>query len=101
MEAAVTRGGDGEDAWDVAERVDAETALGMYTAGAARAAGLEGLVGILRRGSFADFAVLDASHEDIGAKGRKRPRVVSTWVGGDARTGARSDTLGVSRSGGC
>ena len=84
MEAAVTRGGDGEDvpAWDVAERVDAETALGMYTAGAARAAGLEGLVGILRRGSFADFAVLDASHEDIGAKGRKRPRVVSTWVGG-------------------
>ena len=82
MEAAVTRGGDGEDAWDVAERVDAETALGMYTAGAARAAGLEGLVGILWRGSFADFAVLDASPEDIGAKGRKRPRVVSTWVGG-------------------
>jgi predicted amidohydrolase YtcJ len=87
MEAAVTRGGDDGDAWEPTERVDAETALGMYTAGAARVAGLEGLVGILWRGSFADFAVLDASPMDIGAEGRKRPKVTSTWVGGQCAYG--------------
>lgn len=91
MEAAVTRGGDGPDAWEPTERVDAETALGMYTAGAARVAGLEGLVGILWRGSFADFAVLDASPMDIGAEGRKRPRVVSTWVGGQCAHGCEEE----------
>ena len=80
MEAAVTRAA----GWDPAQRLSAAEALTAYTTGAAHAARLNGAVGLLWRGAFADFAVLDASPEDVGraAEGVRRPRVVSTFVGG-------------------
>ena len=80
-------------AWDPVQRLSAGEALAAYTTAAAHVARLNGVVGTLWRGALADFAVLDASPLDIGAvqeadeeggckRRKRRPRVVSTFVGG-------------------
>jgi len=74
-------------------RLEPREALAAYTTGAARAAHLEGSVGTLWRGVFADFVVFDADPlvwledaKEASDEGRKqraqKPNVTSTWVGG-------------------
>ena len=101
MRAAVARtkppeddaGTEDNSAWEPSQRLEPREALAAYTTGAARAAHLEGSVGTLWRGGFADFVVFDADPlvwledakeaSDEGRKQRARkPNVTSTWVGG-------------------
>jgi len=97
-------GGSGSHEWDPSQRLTASEALTAYTTGAAHVTHLNGLVGLLWRGAFADFAVLDASPMDLGAEDRAegtaarrkkpRPKVVATFVGGRCAFGCNVFDMG-------
>ena len=63
------------------QAVSADEALQMFTTGAAAAVRLDGSIGTLVPGAFADFVILDRAPEDI-IEG-KRPVVIATYVGGE------------------
>lgn len=82
LKSAVTR-----KAWDgtdigQGERLDAETAVRLYTAGAARVCGFEGL-GQLAPGFSADFAVLSDDIFGIDPERIDEVAVEETWIGGE------------------
>ena len=63
------------------QAVSADESLRMFTTGAAAAVRLDGSIGTLVPGAFADFVILDRAPEDI-IEG-KRPVVIATYVGGE------------------
>jgi predicted amidohydrolase YtcJ len=67
------------------ERVDVETALWMFTRGAARACGLEGEVGTVARGRRADLVVLGANPLQVPASALPAIPVRMTIVDGVIR----------------
>ena len=68
MRAAVERG-DGHES----QSLTAEEATTMFTRGGAHALTLDGLVGTMAPGAFADFIILDSSSDSD---------IVATYVGG-------------------
>ena len=85
MKAAVTRGEDeGIELSTVTpdEKLSPETALELYTRGAAHASHEEGLVGMLRDGSYADFVVLTEDPTTRNLRELDRIEVKMTVVGG-------------------
>jgi predicted amidohydrolase YtcJ len=84
--AAVCRRGPGDGpeqgAWAAEEAVGVEEALRMHTADAARLAGLEGMVGVLRPGLRADLLVLSGSPVALDCARGGVPEVVQTYVDG-------------------
>jgi predicted amidohydrolase YtcJ len=87
MRAAVTRGEDEGielSAITPDERLSPEVALELYTQGAAFASREEGLVGILREGSYADFVVLSGDPITCNPLELDKIEVKMTIVGGRA-----------------
>ena len=63
------------------EALSVDETLRMFTTGAAAALRLDGLIGALIPGAFADFVILDRAPEDV-VEG-ERPVVIATYVGGE------------------
>jgi predicted amidohydrolase YtcJ len=80
MRAAISRASPGEVPWHAEQALTPYEALHAYTAGAAAAAGLNGVTGALRPGAWADLAVVDGFSE--AADDWSEPRVMSTWIAG-------------------
>jgi predicted amidohydrolase YtcJ len=72
MRAAVERG-DGHES----QSLTAEEATTMFTRGGAHALTLDGLVGTMAPGAFADFIILDSSSDSSSDSD-----IVATYVGG-------------------
>jgi predicted amidohydrolase YtcJ len=64
------------------QALDLPTFLAAYTSGSARVNGLDQMVGSIREGMDADFAVVDADLSHISAADIGRAAVTSTWVRG-------------------
>ncbi|KAK3331907.1 amidohydrolase 3 [Cercophora scortea] len=71
-----------EAGWHKEEAIGPWEALDGFTKGAARGAFLEGRAGIIRKGAFADWVVLDDELDAVGEEGLRRLKVRETWVGG-------------------
>lgn len=67
------------------ESLSIEEAMRMFTRGGARALRMDGLVGAISPGAFADFIVLDGSPKNIF---QKKPNVIATYVGGKCVEGS-------------
>jgi hypothetical protein len=83
--SAVTRiTGDGKNpgGWYPAEKISVEDAISAYTAGNAYGSFLDGKVGILKEGAYADFTVLEEDILTIAPEKIKGVRVLRTIVGG-------------------
>jgi predicted amidohydrolase YtcJ len=83
--SAITRiTGDGKNpgGWYPAEKISVEDAISAYTAGNAYGSFLDGKVGILKEGSYADFTVLEEDILTIAPEKIKGVRVLRTIVGG-------------------
>ena len=59
----------------------------LFAQGAAFALRLDGLVGTLASGAFADFIILDGSPADFIVMGNAKPNVLGTFVGGKCAYG--------------
>jgi predicted amidohydrolase YtcJ len=84
LHAAVT-GGDAEAhgaGRTPARAISLGEALHAYTAGAARAARMEGVAGVIAPGAFADFVVWDDDLDALPADRLLDAKVGATWVGG-------------------
>ena len=82
LKMAVTRiAADGTDC-GFGQAVDIQTAIKLYTRGAALAAGFPG-IGMLAPGYRADFAVLDRDILEIPPKEIDKVKVQETWIGGE------------------
>ena len=62
--------------------MDIQTAIKLYTRGAALAAGFSG-IGMLAPGYRADFAVLDRDILEIPPEEIDKVKVQETWIGGE------------------
>jgi predicted amidohydrolase YtcJ len=83
--SAVTRiTGDGKNpgGWFPAEKISVEDAVRAYTAGNAYGSFLEGKIGILKSGAYADFTVFEEDIFNIAKEKIKEVRVLRTIVGG-------------------
>lgn len=69
------------------EALTAEEAMKLFAQGAAFALRLDGLVGTLASGAFADFIILDGSPADFIVMGNAKPNVLGTFVGGKCAYG--------------
>jgi predicted amidohydrolase YtcJ len=77
------RGADGGEAgWHTAESLTLEQALDGFTKGAARGAFLEGKAGVIQKGAYADWVVLDKLLDEYEVEEFRSLRVRETWVGG-------------------
>ncbi|KAL7923640.1 amidohydrolase family domain-containing protein [Trichoderma austrokoningii] len=68
--------------WYTAETLILDEALLGFTRNAAYGAFLEHRAGVIRRGSFADWVVLDEPLEDMDVEKLRTLKVRETWVGG-------------------
>ncbi len=86
IHAAVTRsrpdGYGGPEGWVPAQRITVEEAVRAYTWGAAWAAGMEGRLGTLTPGKWADLVVLDQDIFTADPSLIPQTRVLGTMVGG-------------------
>jgi predicted amidohydrolase YtcJ len=83
--SAVTRiTGDGKNpgGWYPAEKIAVEDAIRAYTAGNAYGSFLEGKIGILKKGAYADFTVLEEDILTIDPVKIKELKVIRTVVNG-------------------
>jgi predicted amidohydrolase YtcJ len=83
--SAVTRiTGDGKNpgGWYPAEKIAVEDAIRAYTAGNAHGSFLEGKIGILKAGAYADFTVLEEDILNIAPEKIKGVKVLRTVVNG-------------------
>jgi predicted amidohydrolase YtcJ len=83
--SAVTRiTGDGKNpgGWYPAEKISVEDAIRAYTAGNAYGSFLEGKIGILKEGAYADFTVLEEDIFTIDPTKIKEVKVIRTVVQG-------------------
>ncbi len=71
-----------EQGWHVDEALSVEEALDGFTKGAARGAFMEHKAGVISRGAFADWVVLDRPLEEIEPEELRHVKVKETWVGG-------------------
>ncbi|KAI1500770.1 amidohydrolase family-domain-containing protein [Biscogniauxia marginata] len=88
--AAVTRrsphtgrgiAGDG-DGWHAEEALTLDQAVRGFTEGPAYAGFTAGKTGVIRRGAYADWVVLDRPLEEMDVEELRSLRVRETWVGG-------------------
>lgn len=85
MHAAITRQdrtGYPEQGWNPGERLTAEEALTIFTAGSAYAAHEEEVKGTLSPGKLADFVVLPADPTKMDPNDLLEMKVIATFVGG-------------------
>jgi predicted amidohydrolase YtcJ len=68
--------------WHTEETLSLDEALLGFTRNVAYGAFLEHSAGIIRRGSFADWVVLDEPLEDMDVEKLRTLKVKETWVGG-------------------
>ncbi|KAL7896512.1 amidohydrolase family domain-containing protein [Trichoderma sp. SZMC 28014] len=68
--------------WHTEEALSLDEALLGFTRNVAYGAFLEHSAGIIRRGSFADWVVLDEPLEDMDVEKLRTLKVKETWVGG-------------------
>lgn len=88
--AAVTRksphtglGKDGSShGWHVEQALGLEDALRGFTTGPAYGAFLEGKAGVIEKGAFADWVVLDAPIDKLDVENLRTLQVRETWVAG-------------------
>jgi predicted amidohydrolase YtcJ len=77
------RGADGsENGWHVEEALTRAQALEGFTKGAARGAFLEGKAGVIAKGAYADWVVLDKPLAEYGVEDLRTLKVRETWIGG-------------------
>lgn len=108
MYAAVTRrsphtglGPEGEkEGWHTGEALSREQALMGFTRGPAAAAFLEDKAGVIKKGAFADWVVLDKPLDEYDIEELRRMKVRETWVKGrrvyeaEKKTAGGEDTVG-------
>lgn len=88
--AAVTRrsphtglgAGGGTKGWYTDETITLEDALDGFTINPAYAAHLEGKVGVIEIGAYADWVVLDEPIETMDLESLRKATVKETWIGG-------------------
>jgi len=88
--AAVTRqrvDGSLKNGWRPEACLTVDEALHAYTTGAAYAAGLEDVQGVLTRGNYADLVLLSADLYDVTPETLHEIEVLGTMVGGEWRYG--------------
>jgi len=71
-----------EDGWHLEEALTLREALRGFTKGPAGGAFMEGKVGAIQVGAFADWVVLDEPLDNISVEELRHIRVKETWVGG-------------------
>ena len=77
------KGADGSDkSWYPEEALSLTQALEGFTKGAAYGAFLEGKAGVIQKGAFADWVVLDRPPNDYNLEDFRDLKVRETWVGG-------------------
>ena len=76
-------GGNGQDPFLPGQAIALATALAAYTSGSARVNGLESVVGSIRPGLDADFAVVDADLAAVRSREIGQASVRQTWVRGE------------------
>jgi predicted amidohydrolase YtcJ len=76
-------GGHGQDPFLLGQAIALPTALAAYTSGSARVNGLESVVGSIRSGLDADFAVVDADLVAVRPREIGQASVRQTWVRGE------------------
>jgi predicted amidohydrolase YtcJ len=69
--------------WYGQERMTRKEALKAFTIWAARAAGMDHVVGSLEPSKYADFVILSDDLETIPDKDLPTVRVLSTWISGE------------------
>jgi predicted amidohydrolase YtcJ len=74
--------GGNQSGWHTEEALDLEDALRGFTLGPAHGAFLDGKAGIIKKGAYADWIVLDEPLEDMRVDDIRHVRVRETWVGG-------------------
>jgi predicted amidohydrolase YtcJ len=72
----------GTKGWYTGETITLEDALDGFTVNPAYAAHLEGKVGVIEIGSYADWVVLDEPLETMDLESLRKATVKETWVGG-------------------
>jgi predicted amidohydrolase YtcJ len=75
--------GHGQDPFLPGQAIALATALAAYTSGSARVNGLESVVGSIRPGLDADFAVVDADLAAVRSREIGQASVRQTWVRGE------------------
>ncbi|PTB68043.1 hypothetical protein BBK36DRAFT_1114348 [Trichoderma citrinoviride] len=70
------------EGWHAQEALSLDEALMGFTRNVAYGAFLEQYAGVIRRGAFADWVVLDAPLEDMDIEKLRTLKVRETWVGG-------------------
>jgi predicted amidohydrolase YtcJ len=68
--------------WHNEEALSLQEALRGFTQGPAHGAFLEDKAGVIKRGSFADWIVLDPLLEELSAEELRHVQVRETWVAG-------------------
>ncbi|KAL9108168.1 MAG: hypothetical protein Q9227_007022 [Pyrenula ochraceoflavens] len=71
-----------ERGWYVEETLDLMDALRGFTSNAAKGAFLEGKAGVIEKGAYADWVVLDNDIENMDVEKLRTMKVKETWVGG-------------------
>jgi predicted amidohydrolase YtcJ len=71
-----------ETGWYIQEALTLGQALEGFTTSPARAAFMEGQAGVIRKGAFADWIVLDMPLDAMEAEDLRKVKVRETWVGG-------------------
>lgn len=74
--------GGAEQGWYTDEALTLNQALRGFTAGPAHGTFMEGKVGVIQEGAFADWVVLDESLEGLAMDDLRKVKVRETWVAG-------------------
>ncbi|KAF2759553.1 amidohydrolase [Pseudovirgaria hyperparasitica] len=74
--------GGSNDGWHMSEALTIEDALRGFTLSPARGAFMEGKAGVIQKGSFADWIVLDRSFDGLLVDELRQLKVRETWVRG-------------------
>ena len=72
----------GTKGWYTDETITLEDALDGFTINPAYAAHLEGKVGVIEVGAYADWVVLDEPIETMDLESLRKATVKETWIGG-------------------
>ena len=70
------------DGWYAAESLDLDQAVRGFTEGPAYGGFMRGKAGVIRRGAYADWVVLDKPLEETDIEDLRSLHVRETWVGG-------------------